>query len=124
MELVEPGSSAFYAYLSVVVGCVLLSGIMSGLTTGLASIDRLTLEIDAKEDIKAHKIAVRIFNVIDRHHWMLVTLLLVNALCMEIMPIYLVKICPEAIAIVLSVTLILLFGEIIPQAVCTGPAQL
>ena len=52
---------------------------------------------------------------------MLVTLLLCNALCMETLPLFLDKMMPELFAILTSVTCVLFFGEIIPQAVCTGP---
>ena len=84
---------------------------MSGLTIGLASIDRLSLEVDSigNPDIKSK--TERIFPVIDRHHWMLVTLLLC---AMETLPIFLDKLVTPVEAIVLSVTLVLIFGEIIP----------
>jgi len=94
---------------------------MSGLTVGLASLDRLSLEIDAKGDEDAAKAAGKIFPVIDKHHWMLVTLLLCNAAAMEALPIFLDELLPSWAAILVSVTAVLLFGEILPQAVCTGP---
>lgn len=43
---------------------------------------------------------------------------------MEALPIFLDAIVPAAWAIMISVTAVLFFGEIIPQAVCTGPQQL
>lgn len=66
----------------------------------------------------------RIFPVIDKHHWMLVTLLLCNAGAMEALPIFLDKLVSPVEAVIFSVTLVLIFGEIIPQALCTGPRQL
>lgn len=97
---------------------------MSGLTVGLASIDRLSLEIEARGDEKAKKQADKIFPVIERHHWMLVTLLLCNAGAMEALPLALDKLVPAWAAIVCSVTGVLIFGEIIPQSFCTGPSQI
>lgn len=47
-----------------------------------------------------------------------------NALAMEALPIYLDAIVPSAYAILISVVAVLIFGEVIPQAVCTGPKQL
>ena len=38
---------------------------------------------------------------------------------MEALPIFLDKMLPEIAAILLSVTFVLMFGEIIPQAVCS-----
>jgi hypothetical protein len=62
---------------------------MSGLTIGLASVDRLSLEVDSIGNPKVKKMCDRIFPVIDKHHWMLVTLLLCNAGAMETLPIFL-----------------------------------
>lgn len=42
------------------------------------------------------------------------TLLLCNALAMEALPLFLDKVVPSAIAIVISVTAVLIFGEIVP----------
>lgn len=55
---------------------------------------------------------------------MLVTLLVANAGAMEALPICLSLLVPEYIAIILSVTAVLIFGEVGPQAICTGPNQL
>lgn len=45
---------------------------------------------------------------------MLVTLLLINAVCLETLPIYLAKAVSEAVAIMFAVVGILFVGEIIP----------
>ena len=49
-----------------------------------------------------------------KHHWLLSTLLLMNALAMEALPIYLDAIVPSAYAILISVAAVLVFGEVIP----------
>jgi len=87
---------------------------MSGLTVGLASLDRLSLEVEAQGDPAVKLQADRIFSVIDKHHWMLVTLLLCNAGCMEALPLALKKLVPGYISIIISVTAVLAVGEIIP----------
>lgn len=43
---------------------------------------------------------------------------------MEALPIFLDQLVPEYAAIIISVTAVLIFGEIIPQALCTGPNKL
>ena len=111
-------------YLGICIACTLFAGLMSGLTIGLASIDRLSLEVDSIENPDVSKMCKRIFPVIDRHHWMLVTLLLCNAAAMEALPLFLDKLVTPVEAVIFSVTLVLIFGEIIPQALCTGPKQL
>ncbi len=49
----------------VVTICLVGSGLMSGLTIGLASIDHLDLEIAARRDIEIAKSAKTIFHVIN-----------------------------------------------------------
>jgi metal transporter CNNM len=94
--------------------CLTVSGVMSGLTIGLASIDELNLEIAARQNEDIKKKADIIFKVIKQHHWMLVTLLLINAMALETLPIYLAKAVSEAVAIMFAVVGVLLVGEIIP----------
>lgn len=53
----------------------------------------------------------RILTLVKRHHLLLVTLLLANAVAVETMPIFLAKITTEVVAIIVSVTAVLLFGE-------------
>jgi metal transporter CNNM len=65
-----------------------------------------------------------ILPILKQHHYLLVTLLLSNAFAMEALPIYLDAIVPSFWAIIISVTAVLFVGEVIPQAVCTGPSQL
>ena len=55
---------------------------------------------------------------------MLVTLLLSNATAMEALPIFIDRLVPSLWAVIISVTAVLFFGEIIPQAICIGPQQL
>lgn len=52
---------------------------------------------------------------------MLSTLLVANALAMEALPIYLHEVIPAAYAVLVSTLVVVIFGEIIPQAYCTGP---
>lgn len=55
---------------------------------------------------------------------MLVTCLFCNAIAFETLPLFLDKLVSPLEAILMSVTLVLIFGEIVPQAICTGPHQL
>jgi len=57
--------------------------------------------------------------LLQHHHLLLVTLLLANASVMEALPIVLDKLVPSFVAIIISVTAVLSFGEIIPQAIST-----
>ena len=98
---------------------------MSVLTVGYLSIDMLILEIKLNSGTEQEKkYANKIKKVINDHHWILVTLLLCNAFACEAMPILLDKLVNEMMAIVISVTVLLFVGEIVPQALCTGPNQM
>jgi len=65
------------------------------------------------------KYCKKIIPLVSQHHLLLVTLLLANAAAMETLPIFLDRLVPSYLAIILSVTLILFFGEVIPQAICS-----
>jgi len=118
-ETDEPGSLVFWGHLFVSSGLVLFAGLMSGLTLGLLSMDATNLEILQRSGTPQERAyASRIMPIVKRHHLLLVTLLLCNAAAMEALPIFLEKLVDPFLAIVISVTLVLFFGEVIPQAVC------
>ena len=98
---------------------------MSGLTVGLLSIDELDMEIKLTNGTEVEKKqARRVLNTTENHHLLLVTLLLANAACMETLPILLNKMVSEIFAVAISVSFVLVFGEVLPQAWCTGPNQI
>lgn len=107
-------------YLLVIVGLVGFAGLMAGLTLGLMSLGLVDLEVLIQSGRPKDRIhASKIYPVVKNQHLLLCTLLIGNALAMESLPIFLDKLVPPWAAILLSVTLILMFGEILPQAVCT-----
>ena len=124
----ELGDSFFDGFWFNFIGFTVLAcfaGAMSGLTVGYLSIDMLILEIKLNNGTEQEKIyANKIKKIIEDHHWILVTLLLCNAFACEAMPLLLDKLVNEMMAIVVSVTVLLFVGEIVPQALCTGPNQM
>ncbi|EFJ52327.1 hypothetical protein VOLCADRAFT_102988 [Volvox carteri f. nagariensis] len=64
------------------------------------------------------KWAARVIPLLKNPHWLLVSLVLVNAACNTSLPIFLDSMVSPALAIVLATTAVLIFGEILPQAVC------
>ncbi|XVF53527.1 hypothetical protein PTKIN_Ptkin05aG0106100 [Pterospermum kingtungense] len=112
--------SMFWAYLVVCVALVSFAGLMSGLTLGLMSLSLVDLEVVIKAgEPQDRKNAEKILPIVKNQHLLLCTLLIGNALAMEALPIFLDSLLSEWCAILISVTLILAFGEIIPQAVCS-----
>ncbi|XP_056696201.1 DUF21 domain-containing protein At1g47330 isoform X3 [Spinacia oleracea] len=110
----------FSVYVVIIIGLVTFAGLMAGLTLGLMSLALVDLEVLIKSGRPQDRIhAAKIFPVVKNQHLLLCTLLIGNSLAMEALPIFLDKLVPPWAAIVISVTLILMFGEILPQAVCT-----
>ncbi|KAG3157578.1 hypothetical protein PI126_g8242 [Phytophthora idaei] len=117
--------ASFWTYLCICVLLVCAAGLMAGLTMGLVSLDMLNVRILEMEGTEVEKQCARVVRpVLERHHLLLVTLLIVNASANEALPIFLDKLVPEGVSIILSVTCVLMFGEIIPSAIFTGPNQL
>ncbi|KAK4746210.1 hypothetical protein SAY87_012522 [Trapa incisa] len=114
------GSMWWFVYAGVSCVLVIFAGIMSGLTLGLMSLSLVDVEILQRSGTHTEKKqAAAILPVIQKQHQLLVTLLLCNAAAMEALPIYLDKLFNQYVAIVLSVTFVLAFGEVIPQAICS-----
>jgi len=117
---------AFCINLLCAIACVCTAALAAGLTMGLLSLDPLQLLIkeraaSAEEERKA---ARALLPIVRQHHLLLVSLLLMNALANEALPLFLDELVPGYVAVILSVTLVLFFGEIIPSAVFTGPDQI
>jgi len=104
--------------------CVVLAALASGLTIGLLSLDPLLLMIKIRAGANEKCDAEKILPVIQRHHLLLVTLLLLNTIAGEALPMFLHGLVPELVAVLISVVLVLFFGEILPAALFTGTNQL
>ncbi len=91
----------------------------------MLSLDLMEMEIKVRSGTDLEKkYASRVIPLISRHHLLLVSLMLWNASATEALPIFLSKLVPEFLAVIISVTLVLFAGEIIPASILTGPNQL
>ena len=114
-----------YKAARLVFVCLICAGFASGLTQGLLSLDITEMTIKSRSGTPIEKkYADKLLPIIKRHHLLLVTLMLWNASATEALPIFLNNLVPEWAAIVISVTMVLFVGEIIPAAILTGPKQL
>lgn len=106
--------------------CVVWVALVSGLFLGFMTMDEtdLLITIRASLDEEDKENAETVLPVVQQYHRLLVTLLLMDTIAYETLPLFLDVLVPAWVAILLSVTLILLFGEIIPSAIFTGPHQL
>lgn len=118
---IVPFSPLWFEYAGICVALVLMAGVFSGLTLGLLSLDTMQLSILKEAGHPAEqKYAKTLIPLVKRHHLLLVTLLLANAGVAETLPIFLDRLVPSPIyAVIISVTAVLIFGEVIPQALCS-----
>lgn len=98
----------------IVAVLVLLSGAFSGLTLGFFSLNLSSLERKMK---LGNKMAKKVYPVRKNGNLLLCTLLLGNVAVNSTMSIFLGNIASGLVAGVISTALIVVFGEIIPQAV-------
>jgi metal transporter CNNM len=97
----------------IIILLVLLSGLFSGLTLGLLGLDKTELERKIK---LGDKKAARVYSVRKRGNLLLCTLLLGNVAVNSAIAILLGGITAGVLAGVISTGLIVIFGEILPQA--------
>ncbi|TKY45770.1 DUF21 domain-containing protein [Spatholobus suberectus] len=105
----------FSLYVLVIIGLVCFAGLMAGLTLGLMSLGLVDLEVLMQSGRPQDRIHAD-------QHLLLCTLLIGNSLAMEVLLCsshFLDALVHPAVAILISVSLILMFGEILPQAICT-----
>lgn len=109
----------------------------AGLTMGYMSFDKTSLENimkirisdciteQQKEEVaREKKWAAKVYPLVAKHHLLLVTLLLFNAVANEALPIFLDRLTSPLVAVLLSVSIVLIFCEILPSAIFTGENKL
>ena len=99
--------------IAIVIALVLLSGVFSGLTLGLMSLKPHALRRKAR---LGNQQAIHVLPLRKNGNLLLTTLLLGNVLINAVLSIYLGSLTTGVIAVILATALILVFGEIIPQA--------
>ncbi|KAI4330910.1 hypothetical protein MLD38_029150 [Melastoma candidum] len=113
-------SPEFWAFLVICVVLVAFAGINSGLALGLLSFGPVDLEVLLKAgQPQERKYAAKILPLVSNEHLLLCALLVGKSLAMEALPLFLDSILPTWAAILVSVTLVLSFTEILPQAICS-----
>jgi len=110
----------FYMKL-VAIACLLaLSGLFSGLNLGLMALDKNELQVIMKcgsEDERRYARAIE--PVRRRGNYLLCSILFSNTLVNSTISVFLEELSDGLVAIMTSTVLIVLFGEILPQAFCS-----
>ncbi|KAL7520359.1 hypothetical protein ACHAWX_005087 [Stephanocyclus meneghinianus] len=126
------GNSQYFSLMvnaALSLTCVVTAALAAGLTMGLLSLDPLTLEIKrraspSQEERQWSEDLLPLLVGHSKRHRLLVSLLLMNSIANEALPLFLDELLPGKYAsILVSVTLVLFFGEIVPSAFFTGPDQ-
>ncbi|KAL4434041.1 hypothetical protein ABPG75_000482 [Micractinium tetrahymenae] len=111
------GMKVGYVIISVVL--VVVSGLMAGLVLGLLSLDKVDLEVAKRTGTQRQKWLVERVEPFTHHpHYTMCALVVVNAACNTALPLFIDRLLNPLAAILISVTAVLLFAEIAPQAVC------
>ena len=102
-----------FLFVGLSVLCVILGGITSGLNVSLLSIDEQKLALLSKSGSPERvEMCRKLAPIIKDHHLLLVTILVANASAMEALPVFLDDLVAPWFAVVISVTFVLIFGEI------------
>ena len=113
-------SLPLWASLLVSAGLVMLSALFSGLTLGLMSLDKMTLRVLAEGGTsEERKHAKAIIPLREHSNLLLCTLLFGNTVVNAFLSILLAELSSGWIGLATSSLLIVSFGEILPQSLCT-----
>lgn len=117
---IPPGTPEFYIRLGTTFALVCLGGLFAGLTIAYMSLDLTNLQILIASGSDTDKrYASKILPIRENGHLLLITLLLGTVVVNESIPILMDSIIGGGIyAVAISTLLVVIFGEIIPNAIC------
>ncbi|KAL1409912.1 cell agglutination protein Mam3 [Vanrija albida] len=119
---IEPDHPSFPIFIGATIVLILLGGIFSGLTLGLMGLDAINLQVLSQAGTESEQEqAPKVLKLLSGgRHLILVVLLLCNTLVNTSLPVFLDSMIGGGwIAILGATGLELVFGEVIPQAICT-----
>ncbi|PWZ02217.1 DUF21-domain-containing protein [Testicularia cyperi] len=118
-EELSKGQKAIYGILIPIL--VVLSGLFAGLTLGYMSLDETQLQVLSLQGTpQQKKYAEKIMPIRKDGHLLLTTLLVANMITNETLPIIADPLLGGGVqAVIVSIVLVVIFAELIPQSVCS-----
>lgn len=106
--------------------CIAASSMAAAFTIGVITIDPfdLLVQVRTASTEKERQRAAALVPIVERRHQLMVTLLIINAIANEALPIFIEELVPGYAAVGLSVCSVLVFGDILPTAVFSGPHKI
>jgi metal transporter CNNM len=102
--------------IAIILGLLFLSGLFSGLNLGLMSLGKEELQRKIKNGDNRAKV---VYKLRKNGNLLLCTILIGNVLVNNTLAIYMGDMFTGTFAIIVATALIVVFGEIIPQALCS-----
>ena len=105
-------------YSTITLFLCLFCWLISSISISYLSNDDLVLELRATSGTEEEKKCTeRIKPILEKRHWLVSTLLVINAFCLVYLPLFIEKIVTRKIAMLASVVLILVFNDVLPHVV-------
>lgn len=103
----------------IVLGLLLMSGLFSGLNLGFMSLNKEELQRKIKLGGEEGKRADIVYRLRKNGNLLLCTILIGNVLVNNVLAVYMSEMFTGTIAVIVSTALVVVFGEILPQAICS-----
>jgi len=117
----SPDSIRFWVQLVIFCVLVFIAGLMSGLTYGLLTMDIMSLTVMIRGGTpKEQKYAKKILPLVKQFNLTLVTLLIANVAAYMPLPNFISDKASPVVAIIVSVIVYILLGEVVPQVIFTS----
>lgn len=109
----------------LVTGLLLVGGVAFGMSTRMLHIDKLALEVKARNSLAKQKTRLRrVINILSRYHKAYIALLVVYSIALSAVPAVLYSLYPVPWTCVAAWSLLIVIGHIVPLVWFTGPREL